>query len=39
VLGGLGLSLLEGLRVSDIAIRTVGHDWVIEGDVRRGGER
>jgi diaminohydroxyphosphoribosylaminopyrimidine deaminase/5-amino-6-(5-phosphoribosylamino)uracil reductase len=38
-LGGLGLSLPEGVRVSDIAIRSVGRDWVIEGDVRRGDER
>jgi diaminohydroxyphosphoribosylaminopyrimidine deaminase/5-amino-6-(5-phosphoribosylamino)uracil reductase len=38
-LGGPGLSLPEGVRVSDIAIRSVGHDWVIQGDVRRGSER
>ena len=38
-LGGLGLLLPEGARVSDIAIRSVGRDWVIEGDVCRGGER
>lgn len=38
-LGGLGLALPEGVRVSDIAIRSVGQDWVVEGDVRRGSER
>jgi diaminohydroxyphosphoribosylaminopyrimidine deaminase/5-amino-6-(5-phosphoribosylamino)uracil reductase len=38
-LGGLGLSLPEGVHVSDIAIRSVGRDWVIEGDVRRRDER
>jgi diaminohydroxyphosphoribosylaminopyrimidine deaminase/5-amino-6-(5-phosphoribosylamino)uracil reductase len=38
-LGGLGLALPEGVRVSDIAIRSVGPDWIVEGDVRRGGTR
>ncbi len=35
--GGPGLPLPEGVRLDGVAIRSVGSDWVVEGDVRRGG--
>jgi diaminohydroxyphosphoribosylaminopyrimidine deaminase/5-amino-6-(5-phosphoribosylamino)uracil reductase len=35
-LGGAGLSLSESLRLRDISVRSVGGDWMVEGDVRRG---
>lgn len=37
--GGLGLALPDGVRLGEVAIRPVQGDWVIEGDVERGGER
>lgn len=38
-LAGEGLILPAGIRLEDVAIRTVGDDWVVEGDVRRGNPR
>ncbi|HEX6774800.1 MAG TPA: dihydrofolate reductase family protein, partial [Methylomirabilota bacterium] len=35
--GGPGLPLPEGVRLDGVAVRPVGSDWVVEGDVRRGG--
>ena len=34
-IGGPGLALPENIRLEDIAIRTVGDDWIIEGNVGR----
>jgi diaminohydroxyphosphoribosylaminopyrimidine deaminase/5-amino-6-(5-phosphoribosylamino)uracil reductase len=36
--GGAGLPLAEGIRLEGIEIRPVGRDWVVEGDVQRGGQ-
>jgi diaminohydroxyphosphoribosylaminopyrimidine deaminase/5-amino-6-(5-phosphoribosylamino)uracil reductase len=36
-LGGSGLPLPDGVWLDGVAIRPVGSDWVVEGDVRRGG--
>jgi diaminohydroxyphosphoribosylaminopyrimidine deaminase/5-amino-6-(5-phosphoribosylamino)uracil reductase len=33
---GPGLALSESIRLEDVALRTAGDDWIIEGDVRRG---
>ena len=35
--GGPGLALPEGAHLEGITIRSVGSDWVVEGDVRSGG--
>ena len=33
---GPGLALPESIRLEDVATRTAGDDWIIEGNVRRG---
>ena len=35
--GGPGLFLPDAVRLEGIAIRAVGNDWVVEGNVQRGG--
>ena len=35
-IGGPGLALPESIRLEDVAIRSAGDDWIIEGNVGRG---